>query len=126
MYIYIFFFFKQKTAYEIVDCDWSSDVCSSDLYHHAVDAILLEPHTDGMVIVTRPGITRKPILTNMLEQLEEKEDIRVLGTVINGANMPVAVAQMRDDSLSLEEPLSVNGAATPGSDPRPVRTPIEF
>ena len=28
----IFFFFKQKTAYEIYQCDWSSDVCSSDLY----------------------------------------------------------------------------------------------
>ena len=27
-----FFFFKQKTAYEIYQCDWSSDVCSSDLY----------------------------------------------------------------------------------------------
>jgi len=26
------FFFKQKTAYEIRNCDWSSDVCSSDLY----------------------------------------------------------------------------------------------
>ena len=26
-----FFFFKQKTAYEIVSRDWSSDVCSSDL-----------------------------------------------------------------------------------------------
>ena len=26
-----FFFFKQKTAYEIAICDWSSDVCSSDL-----------------------------------------------------------------------------------------------
>ena len=25
------FFFKQKTAYEIVSRDWSSDVCSSDL-----------------------------------------------------------------------------------------------
>eukprot|EP01043_Picozoa_sp_COSAG02_P130247 COSAG02_NODE_67899_length_252_cov_0.490196_1_plen_39_part_01 len=24
------FFFKQKTAYEISECDWSSDVCSSD------------------------------------------------------------------------------------------------
>ena len=24
-------FFKQKTAYEIVTGDWSSDVCSSDL-----------------------------------------------------------------------------------------------
>ena len=23
--------FKQKTAYEIYRCDWSSDVCSSDL-----------------------------------------------------------------------------------------------
>ena len=29
---YYFFFFKQKTAYEIYQCDWSSDVCSSDLY----------------------------------------------------------------------------------------------
>src|SRR5919109_4096076 len=27
----MFFFFKQKTAYEIVSRDWSSDVCSSDL-----------------------------------------------------------------------------------------------
>src|SRR5215213_8397084 len=27
---YFFFFFKQKTAYEMVS-DWSSDVCSSDL-----------------------------------------------------------------------------------------------
>ena len=28
----MFFFFKQKTAYEIKECDWSSDVCSSDLF----------------------------------------------------------------------------------------------
>src|SRR5919197_5595030 len=27
----LFFFFKQKTAYEIVSRDWSSGVCSSDL-----------------------------------------------------------------------------------------------
>src|SRR6056300_789959 len=26
----VFFFFKQKTAYEISECDWSSDVCASD------------------------------------------------------------------------------------------------
>ena len=31
-FVFIFFFFKQKTAYEIKECDWSSDVCSSDLY----------------------------------------------------------------------------------------------
>ena len=28
---FCFFFFKQKPAYEIYQCDWSSDVCSSDL-----------------------------------------------------------------------------------------------
>src|SRR3546814_6147295 len=28
---YCFFFFKQKTAYEMRISDWSSDVCSSDL-----------------------------------------------------------------------------------------------
>src|SRR5213082_1483824 len=33
-----FFFFKQKTAYEIVSGDWSSDVCSSDLTASAEDA----------------------------------------------------------------------------------------
>src|SRR3546814_3886928 len=27
----LFFFFKQKTAYEMRISDWSSDVCSSDL-----------------------------------------------------------------------------------------------
>src|SRR3546814_10481192 len=29
--IFVFFFFKQKTAYEVRISDWSSDVCSSDL-----------------------------------------------------------------------------------------------
>src|SRR3546814_5986001 len=31
LYLLIFFFFKQKTAYEMRISDWSSDVCSSDL-----------------------------------------------------------------------------------------------
>src|SRR3546814_4689834 len=29
--VFSFFFFKQKTAYEMRISDWSSDVCSSDL-----------------------------------------------------------------------------------------------
>src|SRR3546814_8444089 len=29
--IFVFFFFKQKTAYEMRISDWSSDGCSSDL-----------------------------------------------------------------------------------------------
>src|SRR3546814_4967810 len=31
MIVIFFFFFKQKTAYEMRISDWSSDVCSSDL-----------------------------------------------------------------------------------------------
>ena len=38
MNLFFFFFFKQKTAYEIKECDWSSDVCSSDLLSQAVFA----------------------------------------------------------------------------------------
>src|SRR3546814_11198755 len=33
-----FFFFKQKTAYEMRISDWSSDVCSSDLQRACDDA----------------------------------------------------------------------------------------
>src|SRR3546814_5059173 len=37
IYLLFFFFFKQKTAYEMRISDWSSDVCSSDLLRR-VDA----------------------------------------------------------------------------------------
>src|SRR3546814_10187145 len=40
--LFCFFFFKQKTAYEMRISDWSSEVCSSDLLEiaEAVDAAL--------------------------------------------------------------------------------------
>ena len=39
-----FFFFRQKTAYEVGTGDWSSDVCSSDLCSTAeLDALLPHP-----------------------------------------------------------------------------------
>src|SRR3546814_5704594 len=34
LFWFLFFFFKQKTAYEMRISDWSSDVCSSDLPGH--------------------------------------------------------------------------------------------
>src|SRR3546814_8346937 len=40
---FMFFFFKQKTAYELRISDWSSDVCSSDLLlTRAADVALKE------------------------------------------------------------------------------------
>src|SRR3546814_7728474 len=41
MYVYLFFFFKQKTAYEMRISDWSSDVCSSDLAGNKPFVLLL-------------------------------------------------------------------------------------
>src|SRR3546814_6467833 len=43
----IFFFFKQKTAYEMRISDWSSDVCSSDLANFSGERL------DGTVGVHR-------------------------------------------------------------------------
>src|SRR3546814_3742307 len=43
---YSFFFFKQKTAYEVRISDWSSDVCSSDLLPHVVVEIGLVTHRE--------------------------------------------------------------------------------
>src|SRR3546814_4095270 len=56
--MYCFFFFKQKTAYEMRISDWSSDVCSSDLGSRAAavglpgrEATVFErPHTEANYI----------------------------------------------------------------------------
>src|SRR3546814_5592432 len=49
-YVYsfvFFFFFKQKTAYEMRISDWSSDVCSSDLMRNThLPARVSEPHSE--------------------------------------------------------------------------------
>src|SRR3546814_1248795 len=42
--MFVFFFFKQKTAYEMRISDWSSDVCSSDLAYGEHNAILDNCH----------------------------------------------------------------------------------
>src|SRR3546814_8314450 len=40
----LFFFFKQKTAYEMRISDWSSDVCSSDLGRHRLERVRIGDH----------------------------------------------------------------------------------
>src|SRR5881396_4007356 len=44
-----FFFFKQKTAYEMVRSDWSSDVCSSDLAPTPIPIAARDPVHTGDV-----------------------------------------------------------------------------
>src|SRR3546814_1050336 len=46
----VFFFFKQKTAYEMRISDWSSDVCSSDL-----DLWILPVDVEHVGVVAHPA-----------------------------------------------------------------------
>src|SRR3546814_5854191 len=62
---FFFFFFKQKTAYEMRISDWSSDVCSSDLLiggrlaHRDVKGIAAQPAGDAVVAGNpRQGVRR--------------------------------------------------------------------
>src|SRR3546814_16946282 len=66
--VYYFFFFKQKTAYEMRISDWSSDVCSSDLGPPAQEerAMLLlgvstRRLTDGEAIVDVPPMVGRNV-----------------------------------------------------------------
>src|SRR3546814_5528458 len=52
-----FFFFKQKTAYEMRISDWSSDVCSSDL-DKAVWLLLHANHEREFVTEARAAIAK--------------------------------------------------------------------
>src|SRR3546814_10892615 len=58
IYVFLFFLFKQKTAYEMRISDWSSDVCSSDL--DEAPFILLDLHfiVDGMALLQRLAAVR--------------------------------------------------------------------
>ena len=64
------FFFKQKTAYEIVDCDWSSDVCSSDLVvvslwqvpDQQTADLMIDFHTERLKQGNTPQADRKSVV----------------------------------------------------------------
>src|SRR3546814_5781725 len=60
--IFLFFFFTQKTAYEMRISDWSSDVCSSDLHSSGSSPGEALP---GFYIFHRPGPpVRRPPMTS--------------------------------------------------------------
>src|SRR3546814_13575626 len=50
VHVSVFFFFKQKTAYEMRISDWSSDVCSSDLLAAALRHAIGEPQSETRLV----------------------------------------------------------------------------
>jgi capsular exopolysaccharide synthesis family protein len=58
------------------------------------DALLLEPHTDGLILVTRPGITQSSLLNETINEFMDSDQTRLLGAVINGVPMAIAPGSM--------------------------------
>src|SRR3546814_4226661 len=56
----VFFFFKQKTAYEMRISDWSSDVCSSDLALHKQQHGVVGDQLGDAVVSGGVGHCRSP------------------------------------------------------------------
>src|SRR3546814_8589385 len=76
----IFFFFKQKTAYEMRISDWSSDVCSSDL---------AEPFKLGenvVYVTVSIGLTFYPDDAETIEALLKNADQAMYAAKSEGRN----------------------------------------
>src|SRR3546814_3569119 len=68
-HVFVFFFFKQKTAYERRISDWSSDVCSSDLRVPELVSQAFHRAMSG-----RPGPVAVALPEDMLRDMTEAAD----------------------------------------------------
>src|SRR3546814_5265472 len=85
---FVFFFFKQKTAYEMRISDWSSDVCSSDLgpsgsVNTGVSNQSQRTMTAGQAIerkqqnVESKVANAGAVLDDLLSQMSQTQDARI-------------------------------------------------
>ncbi|MBE9034818.1 GumC family protein [aff. Roholtiella sp. LEGE 12411] len=54
------------------------------------DPLLIQPYSDGIVLVARPNFTQENMLGEAIDQLVESE-LGLLGAIINGADITVAI-----------------------------------
>src|SRR3546814_19772449 len=67
--MYLLFFFRQKTAYEMRISDWSSDVCSSDLMTAEQSVgVVIDDVVQGIVETTFAGPSYQSL--NDIERIE--------------------------------------------------------
>src|ERR1051326_9181833 len=89
------FFFKQKTAYEIKECDWSSDVCSSDLFEEAMQT------TPPIASASAPKAEAVQPSTRKMAEVAIKVAIVMPETGL--AELPMSPV-MRDETVTNKKP----------------------
>src|SRR3546814_10328137 len=95
-----FFFFKQKTAYEMRISDWSSDVCSSDL---AVADMRRARAVKLGIILDRLGQHRGVAVTRDLRAgaLKRGEDRRDGAVGIDGDILALEIGERRLERIAV-------------------------
>src|SRR3546814_3445407 len=92
-----FFFFKQKTAYEMRISDWSSDVCSSDL-----SLAIRSMDSDNADAVPASGISGQ-VSANQINSVDGSQ---ITGVVSRAASADTAsTAQSLDPNAKLNLPV---------------------
>src|SRR3546814_18426339 len=69
------FFFKQKTAYEMRISDWSSDVCSSDLYQTAITEQVPNTVNVRQYIANIPGVRSRGVEADQIGRASCRERV---------------------------------------------------
>src|SRR3546814_13363485 len=130
----MFFFFKQKTAYEMRISDWSSDVCSSDLLlaDRAVQGFvvaasdisaLVEARTELRHLATHDELTGLPNRTNLRERLESVlADAGESGATLLFADVDGLTSVNDHHGPRAGDALLVEVAARPPPVPRPAHS----
>ena len=101
------FFFKQKTAYEIYQCDWSSDVCSSDLNGELAMTIELKKWDSADHLKTKEDIAA--YLEAVFEDGDPLLITHALGVVARAEGMTEVAKQTGLTRASLYKALSGDG-----------------
>lgn len=101
---------EMRRLFEDVRNRFDFVVVDSPALSECNDALTLEPYTDGIILVARPGYTLSSMLAEAADQLLESDDEdshksgpRLLGAIINGADIAV---KFRNDIDELEMPLN--------------------
>src|SRR3546814_9997428 len=82
--VFLVFFFKQKTAYEMRISDWSSDVCSSDLLAEELLPRLRNPPLASAHIVGEEVLTDRLVIGDRLIATQLLGDFRRSRRAVDG------------------------------------------
>jgi Mrp family chromosome partitioning ATPase len=86
-----------RERFDLVILDTSPLSFSNDPY-------LIQPYSDGIILVTRPNYTKGTLLGEIIDQLLE-DGLELIGGAINGADIPVKISTS-ESAMPLEMPIT--------------------